>query len=63
VPDSMSIIKQLKVVGALLKMDCGDSACVFAAERKGMRTNGGCRCDLPERIRELLIQLAHGNDG
>lgn len=31
-------------------IDCGDNSCVFAWERRGMRTNGGCRCfraDLP----------------
>lgn len=26
--------------------DCGDSACRYApSPRRGMRTNGGCRCD------------------
>ena len=25
-------------------MDCGDSSCLFAEARTGMRTNGGCRC-------------------
>lgn len=25
-------------------MDCGDNSCMFAKERTGMRTNGGCRC-------------------
>lgn len=27
-----------------LGLDCGDSICVFARSRTGMRTNGGCRC-------------------
>lgn len=25
-------------------LDCGDNSCLFALERTGMRTNGGCRC-------------------
>lgn len=25
-------------------LDCGDSSCRFALTRRGMRTNGGCRC-------------------
>lgn len=25
--------------------DCGDSSCVFASNKKGMRTNGVCRCN------------------
>ena len=25
-------------------LDCGDNSCMFALEKKGMRTNGGCRC-------------------
>jgi hypothetical protein len=25
-------------------MDCGDNSCMFAKEKGGMRTNGGCRC-------------------
>lgn len=28
-------------------MDCGDSSCLFARNKTGMRTNGGCRCDFP----------------
>lgn len=27
-------------------LDCGDSGCRYASDRSGMRTNGGCRCDL-----------------
>ena len=30
--------------GEPLDMDCGDSSCMFATVRGGMRTNGGCRC-------------------
>lgn len=25
--------------------DCGDSSCLYATNRGGMRTNGGCKCD------------------
>ena len=25
-------------------LDCGDSSCRFALARRGVRTNGGCRC-------------------
>lgn len=25
-------------------IDCGDSSCLFAPKKSGMRTNGGCRC-------------------
>lgn len=28
----------------MIEIDCGDSACLFATKREGMRTNGGCRC-------------------
>ena len=30
--------------GKRYTMDCGDHSCDFALDRKGMRTNGGCRC-------------------
>jgi hypothetical protein len=26
--------------------DCGDNSCLYAKNKKGMRTNGGCRCDI-----------------
>lgn len=26
------------------KLDCGDNSCLFAENKTGMRTNGGCRC-------------------
>ena len=35
--------------------DCGDSACVCAESRRGMRTNGGCRCEKPQ----LRAAVAH----
>lgn len=25
-------------------MDCGDHSCLFAKDKSGQRTNGGCRC-------------------
>lgn len=27
-------------------LDCGDNSCEYATNRGGMRTNGGCRCEL-----------------
>ena len=36
------MIKEL--VLALSKLDCGDNSCLFAKNKKGVRTNGGCRC-------------------
>jgi hypothetical protein len=43
--------------------DCGDSSCLYAKERKGMRTNGGCRCDMCPvcggYIRPQARHLAH----
>lgn len=26
------------------RLDCGDSSCEFTVDKRGMRTNGGCRC-------------------
>lgn len=26
------------------ELDCGDNSCIFAKNKGGMRTNGGCRC-------------------
>ena len=26
------------------KLDCGDNSCMFAENKTGARTNGGCRC-------------------
>ena len=33
-----------EVLDELRKMDCGDNSCVFAKDKRGARTNGGCRC-------------------
>lgn len=47
----------------LTQLDCGDHSCVFARDRTGMRTNGGCRClhDLPVEkriaLRPVLLAL------
>ena len=32
----------------LCPIDCGDNSCICAEEKKGMRTNGGCRCEEKE---------------
>lgn len=37
-------------------LDCGDNSCMFAERKRGMRTNGGCRClrELPaDRQRDI----------
>lgn len=44
-------------------LDCGDNSCMFARQKTGMRTNGGCRClkDLdyePERRRKVRAHIA-----
>jgi len=47
----VSLVKQLREVGKLLGLDCGDNSCLFVDQRSGMRTNGGCWCDIPAAIR------------
>lgn len=39
-------------------LDCGDNSCLFALNRSGMRTNGGCRClaDIRQPMRHVLAQ-------
>jgi hypothetical protein len=56
----VSIIKQLHEVGALLGLDCGDNSCLFAKDKGGMCTNGGCQCDLVRAVEDLesyIIEL------
>lgn len=49
-------------------LDCGDSSCLFAADRAGMRTQGGCRClkDLDHRqetkVRAAFRELTRERD-
>ena len=33
-----------ELIKALSELDCGDTSCLFASKKGGMRTNGGCRC-------------------
>ncbi len=46
-------------------LDCGDSSCIFAFKKGGMRTNGGCRClgrgefKMPSELRWALQKWAH----
>jgi len=44
-------------------LDCGDNSCLFIGpeQRKGMRTNGGCRCfkTLPQKHRIYVNKLFH----
>lgn len=48
-----------RLVQELDRMDCGDNSCPFAKDKKGMRTNGGCRClkSLPFRLRHAITSL------
>ena len=34
-------------------LDCGDNSCLYAMNKTGMRTNGGCRCS-PKRMKDDL---------
>lgn len=34
-------------------LDCGDNSCLYAENKTGMRTNGGCRCS-PKRMKDDL---------
>jgi hypothetical protein len=46
-----------------LILDCGDHDCLFAKDKSGMRTNGGCRClkdidsILQRGIRQEILSL------
>jgi len=39
--------------------DCGDSACRYATNRGGQRTNGGCRCDECRECGANLLSVGH----
>ena len=49
----------LETVRALDDADCGDSGCLFALQRGGMRTNSGCQCIEIARpgVRQRLVAL------
>lgn len=54
-----SVIKTMRRVGELLKLDCGDNGCWFKANGSGgMRTNGGCSCELVAVIERLIAKAA-----
>ena len=38
----------------MIELDCGDRNCLFATDKSGMRTNGGCRCIPPGHSRLSL---------
>jgi hypothetical protein len=40
-------------------LDCGDSSCLFASAKGGMRTNGGCRCKGRPFAMPALAKLYH----
>ena len=50
-----SLHTQLRAVGSMLDLDCGDNSCLFAEHKGGMRTNGGCRCDLAAAVGRATI--------
>jgi len=51
-----TIQAQLRGIGELLELDCGDTACLFASARAGgIRTNGGCRCDVVAAVARALV--------
>lgn len=54
-----SITKQLREVGELLGLDCGDNGCLFAREKSGARTNGGCQCDLVDAVMQVKDTAMH----
>ena len=37
-------MKLLEQIQSEFNFDCGDNSCRYASNKKGMRTNGGCRC-------------------
>ena len=57
---------ELSRLGAIEPPDCGDNSCLFAKQKGGMRTTGGCRClrnnprDVERYARHLRV-LAEAN--
>jgi len=49
----MSITKQLRAIGPMLGLGCGDNSCLFLGHT-GAGTNGGCQCDLAGAVRKLV---------
>lgn len=49
----------IETVALLDDVDCGDSGCGFARQKRGMRTNGGCRCIERARpgVRPKILKL------
>ena len=41
------------------RLDCGDQSCLFAKDKSGQRTNGGCRCE-PARVLDDADQEVKG---
>lgn len=43
----------------MIELDCRDHSCLFAKDKSGQRTNGGCRCLKPlpdvQRLRVLTV--------
>ena len=47
----------------MIELDCGDRNCLFATDKSGMRTNGGCRCIPPGHSRLSLKVQEILNEG
>ena len=59
----MTFLEQCRQMAERVKqpveLDCGDNSCVFAKNRGGMRTNGGCRCFDHVTPSRSTIKAAH----
>jgi hypothetical protein len=55
-------LTQESLAAFLEQLDCGDSSCLFAKDKSGQRTNGGCQClqSLPRALSQT-IQLWYIN--
>jgi len=51
--DIKHLLKNTSLVLKLKKLDCGSSACRFAQDKSGQRTNSGCTClqGIPDSVR------------
>ena len=55
------IINDNYLIALLKSLDCGSNSCKFAADKKGQRTNSGCRClpTYPSEQRLAVEKLWH----
>jgi hypothetical protein len=50
-------LKARELYALIAAKDCGDNSCLWAQNKKGMRTNGGCRCRVDGTLPSALIKL------